>query len=182
MNQPKTYRRSQMIVDWQFQLKYTALVVAIGAIISIICAYFIYRAYNENTQLLELHEAVGQELSRRENTTIVTVVVMFVVLEIVALGAWGVLITHRIAGPIFIISRYVRALKDGAYPDMRPLRQGDEMKGFFDGFIAMVDAQKQRDADDIKAIDEVLPRLGDAGAALKALRDRKAAALNEQKS
>ena len=49
MNQPRQYRRSVLLIDPQFQLKYTGLVVALGAIISIICAYFIYRAYKENT-------------------------------------------------------------------------------------------------------------------------------------
>lgn len=184
MNQPRTYRRSQLIVDWQFQMKYTGLVVAMGAIISIICAYFIYRAYNENTQLLELHEALGQELARRENTTIVTAVSLFVVLEIVALALWGVLVTHRIAGPVFIISRYVRVLKDGAYPDMRPLRQGDEMKGFFDLFAAMVDNLKQHDQDDVKALDAAIAKLGDdeATGALKKIRERKVKALGEEVS
>ncbi|MBI5498454.1 MAG: hypothetical protein HY904_25860 [Deltaproteobacteria bacterium] len=177
MNQPRQYRRSILLIDPQFQLKYTGLVVAMGAIISIICAYFIYRAYNENTQLLELSEAVGQEISRRESTTIVTVVVAFVVLEIVALGFWGVLVTHRIAGPIYIISRYLRELKDGGYPSMRPLRDGDEMKGFFDLFAATLEGMKQQDREAIAAIDEAMPKLGESGAALKAIRDRKAKAL-----
>lgn len=183
MNQPqRTYRRSQFIVDWQFQFKYTALIVAIGAFISILCGYFIYRAYNENTQLLELHEAVGNELARRESTNIAMVVGMFVALEIVALAAWGVLITHRIAGPVFIISRYVRALRDGQYPDMRPLRQGDEMKGFFDSFIAMVDTMKQRDQDEITVLNEAIAKLGDNATALKAMRDRRQVALDASKT
>lgn len=179
MNEPKPYRRSILLIDPQFQLKYTGLVVAIGAVISIICAYFIYRAYNENTQLLELSEAVGQEITRRESTTIVTVVVAFVALEIVALGFWGVLVTHRIAGPIFIISRYVRQIKEGGYPDLRPLRDGDEMKAFFDGFAAMVDSLKTRDKEELAAIDEAMKKLPDGGASIRAIRDRKARMLGE---
>jgi hypothetical protein len=182
MNQPRQYRRSVLLIDPQFQLKYTGLVVALGAIISIICAYFIYRAYNENTQLLELSEAVGAEISRRESTTIVTVVVAFVVLEIVALGFWGILVTHRIAGPIFIISRYVRILKDGSYPDMRPLRDGDEMKSFFDLFAAMVDNFKTKDKEELAAMEEAISKLGDAAPeGLKTARDRKIRMLGEVK-
>lgn len=181
-NQPRQYRRSVLLIDPQFQLKYTGLVVGLGAIISIICAYFIYRAYNENTQLLELSEAVGQEISRRESTTIVTVVVAFVVLEIVALGFWGILVTHRIAGPIFIISRYVRILKDGAYPDMRPLRDGDEMKSFFDLFAGMVDMLKTKDREELAAMEEAITKLGDqAPPGLKTARDRKARMLADAK-
>lgn len=181
-NQPRQYRRSVLLIDPQFQLKYTGLVVALGAIISIICAYFIYRAYNENTQLLELSEAVGQEISRRESTTIVTVVVAFVVLEIVALGFWGILVTHRIAGPIFIISRYLRILKDGAYPEMRPLRDGDEMKTFFDLFAGMVDNLKTKDREELAAMEEAITKLGDqAPPGLKTARDRKARMLADAK-
>ena len=174
----RPYRRSVLLIDPQFQLKYTGLVVLMGAVISVICAYFIYRAYNENTQLLELSEAVGQEISRRESTTILTMVIAFVVLEIVALGFWGILVTHRIAGPIFIISRYLRTMKDGAYPDMRPLRDGDEMKTFFDLFKALVDNMKGQDKSDIAALEAAIEKLpGEQGNALKVIRDRKAKAL-----
>ncbi|MEW5854934.1 MAG: hypothetical protein AB2A00_39525 [Myxococcota bacterium] len=179
MNAPRQYRRSILLIDPQFQLKYTGLVVAMGAIISTICAYFIYRAYNENTQLLELSEAVGQEITRRESATIVTVVVAFVVLEIVALGFWGILVTHRIAGPIFIISRYLRVLKDGQYPDMRPLREGDEMKGFFDVFVGCVDSMKAREKEDLEAIEKAMKALPDGGEVLKGIRDRKLRALGD---
>jgi hypothetical protein len=179
MNTPRQYRRSILLIDPQFQLKYTGLVVAVGAIISIICAYFIYRAYNENTQLLELSEAVGQEITRRESSTIVTVVAAFVVLEIVALGFWGILVTHRIAGPVYIISRYLRVLKDGQYPDMRPLREGDEMRGFFDAFAGTVDALRNREKEDLAAIEEAIGKLGENAGALREIRERKAKALKD---
>jgi hypothetical protein len=170
----KKYRRSILLIDPAFQLKYTGLVVAMGAIISVICAYFIYRAYNENTQLLELSEAVGQEIARRESNTIVTVVVAFVVLEIVALGFWGVLVTHRIAGPVFIIGKHLQALRDGRYPDLRPLRAGDEMKSFFEIFHAAVAQMKQRDKEDLDLIDRAIQACGDVpNEALKILRERK---------
>jgi len=121
---------------------------------------------------------VGQEISRRESTTILTMVTAFVILEIVALGFWGILVTHRIAGPIFIISRYLRVMKDGLYPDMRPLRDGDEMKSFFDLFKDMVDNMRANDKSDIAALEAAMEKLpGDQANALKIIRDRKARAL-----
>lgn len=182
MTAPQKYKRSILLIDPQFQLKYTGLMVAVGAIISIICAYFIFRAYNENTQLLELSEAVGQEISRRESNTIVTVVVTFVLLEIVALGFWGIMVTHRIAGPIFIITRYVKSIRDGVYPDMRPLRDGDEMKTFFDSFRDMVEMLRNRDKEDVAILDEAIKQLnGDIADRVKAVRDRKARRTGETK-
>jgi len=68
----------------------------------------------------------------------------FVLVMALFLFFWGIFITHRVAGPIFIISRFLRQIADGQVPQTRPLRKGDELKSFFDTFSEMVAALKQR--------------------------------------
>ena len=48
-------------------------------------------------------------------------------------------ITHRIAGPIHVISNYFKVIIAGEIPKPRPLRDKDELKDFYDLFIALVD-------------------------------------------
>ncbi len=42
--------------------------------------------------------------------------------------------THRISGPIYLMSRHIREIQKGKYPDMRDLRQDDEFHEFYNLF------------------------------------------------
>ena len=53
-------------------------------------------------------------------------------------------ITHRIAGPIYVISNYYRNIIDGEMPTPRPLRDKDELKEFYDLFVTLVNTLKKR--------------------------------------
>ena len=53
--------------------------------------------------------------------------------------------THRISGPIYVISNYIRDIINGKYPDLRELRKNDELKDFYGLFAEMVDRLKERD-------------------------------------
>ena len=37
----------------------------------------------------------------------------------VGLAVWGLIVTHRISGPLYIVARYLGVLGSGRYPDMR---------------------------------------------------------------
>jgi len=51
--------------------------------------------------------------------------------------------THQIAGPIFVISRYMREIISGKTPAvLRPLRKRDELKAFYDLFGDLVEYLK----------------------------------------
>jgi len=47
--------------------------------------------------------------------------------------------THRVAGPMFVLKRYMNEIIAGEIPDIRPLRKDDEFKDVFDTFVKMVD-------------------------------------------
>ena len=58
---------------------------------------------------------------------------------------WGIRRSHRIAGPIYLLERYLDEIIEGKYPDVRPLREGDEFKGLFSKFVVAVAALKERE-------------------------------------
>ena len=181
MTEDKGYRRSTYVVDRGFQLKYTAIIVAIGALIAMVCAFFIYQAWRENTELLEISQVIAGEINRRESTKVFWAVGIFVLLETVGLFLWGILVTHRIAGPLYIIDRYLGAIRSGIYPDMRPLRRHDELQQFFDSFSSTVDHLRERDEEELGVINSVLTDLPDSDTKqqLTKIRDRKVESLRE---
>ncbi len=175
MAEQKKVRRKTYVVDRRFQLKYTSIIVAIGALIALVCAYFILQAWRENTELLAISQAIANEIQTRESSKVFWAVGIFVVLEVVGLFLWGILVTHRIAGPLFIIDRYLGALRSGIYPDMRPLRRHDELQGFFDSFSSTVDTLRERDEKELEIIELALKELpeGDTKKGMQQIRDRK---------
>lgn len=178
------YRRTHYVVDRRFQFKYTAFIVGIGAVIALICAFFILKAWQENTELLAISQSIANEINRRESTKVFWMVGVFVLLEVVGLFFWGVVVTHRIAGPLFIIDRYLGALRSGIYPDMRPLRRSDELRQFFESFSSTVDLLRERESEDIEAIAAALGAMPEGAAKdkLREVQERKKNAVAGDKS
>lgn len=176
MSAAKTYHRRTYVVDRRFQLKYTGLIVLIGAVIAFVAAYFIFQSWKENTELLALTMPdLAGTIQEREAGKIYWAVGIFVVLEIAGLFAWGILITHRIAGPLYIIDRYLEAIRSGFYPDMRPLRTHDELQQFFSSFSSTIDGLRQRELNELSVIEQALEALpaGEVRQALQTVRDAK---------
>lgn len=53
-------------------------------------------------------------------------------------------ITHRISGPIYVMSNYIKEIINGDMPDPRPLREKDELKKFYSLFVDLVDSIKEK--------------------------------------
>ena len=66
-------------------------------------------------------------------------------------------------------------MRSGIYPDMRPLRRHDELQDFFESFSNTIDAVRERDEDDLEAMNLALAEMSDGAAkeALQTCRDRK---------
>lgn len=140
--QAQRARRRTFLVDRGFQLKWTLIIVAVGVLVSAGLGYFIVQLNLANTELLELDAAFAEQVADYDAMAIYYLV-GFVVVMALALFVWGIFMTHRVAGPIYIISRYLGQLADGQVPQTRPLRRGDELKAFFDTFSAAVDSLRR---------------------------------------
>ena len=148
-------RRLIPIVDRRFQFKYTAIIVAIAAVVSTVLGYFLLESYltmNEVIDLASLSPEVNDKLNNDDARKVFIITLAFLVLEVVGLGVMGLLITHRVAGPVFVLTRHLATMLEGKYPNPRPLRQGDEFRETFETFRAVIDAMKKRDRDEIEVL------------------------------
>ncbi len=78
------------------------------------------------------------------NYILLGALIAVVILETIALFIILIIRTHRISGPIFVMSRYLKEIIDGRDPEFRPLRQKDELKKFYDLLQQAVKALKER--------------------------------------
>lgn len=47
--------------------------------------------------------------------------------------------THRVAGPMFLMKRYMNDIIQGRVPEVRALRKDDEFKDVFETFVSMIE-------------------------------------------
>lgn len=91
-------------------------------------------------------------------------------------GLFGIVITHRVAGPVFKIRRLLREVGDGKLLIPGRLRKGDELVDFFEAFNDMVIRLRARQQQAIDVVDGALGKLEERPGAdgvreLRTLRD-----------
>ncbi len=125
-------RRRSRIIDRAFQFKYTMMVVAFTVVVSLTYMTMVYLQHFEIEREIGTYcsATVGAELLQR-STSILGYVFVGTLLISLLLTALGVVVTHRIAGPIFVMNRYLGVLASGRIPTMRPLRKNDELKTLY---------------------------------------------------
>jgi len=187
---PARFARRTYLIDRGFQVKYSAMLGVVAAGVSGLFGGMMFLAQGQakagfDSYFLRFGTKMPDELQQQLSeidTTLWMLLAATVVLMAVALSLFGVLVTHRVAGPVHVMSHYISVLAKGRYPMMRPLRKADELKGFFERFSQAVEALRQRDSGEADQLDDVLAKLSplaqspEAQAAvdsLKAMRDRK---------
>ena len=154
--------RRNFLVDRSFQLKYAGTLAIIGAAISSI--FGVLMILTEMEALRPLYASLppqGIATLRHVELTQLWMTAITALLMAASLGLFGILITHRVAGPIYVLGRYVSVLARGRYPIMRPLRRRDELKAFFERFREAVESLRAREEEEARQLDAVLARVGD---------------------
>jgi methyl-accepting chemotaxis protein len=100
-------------------------------------------------------------------------IVMFVVM----IGLGGIVVTHKIAGPLFKVRRHFREVGNGDLTRPSGLRKGDELVEFFTTFQDTVSKLRARAEEDLRDLNEAMAALGSEAdaqqlAGLRRLRDR----------
>jgi nitrogen fixation/metabolism regulation signal transduction histidine kinase len=103
-------------------------------------------------------EAGAAQVADQQRRLLVGLVAGFALL-VVALGAVGIVFTHKVAGPIHKMKRLLREVGEGKLVVRERLRKGDELLHFFEAFEAMVDALRARQRAEIAQLDVILAKL-----------------------
>jgi nitrogen fixation/metabolism regulation signal transduction histidine kinase len=110
-------------------------------------------------------EGQAQELKRqslgieRQQRTMLITLCAALALLVIAIGFAGIVVTHRVAGPIHKMRRQIREVGEGTLRLPTPLRKGDELVDFFEAFDKMVRNLRARQEAEIEKIDGVLTSL-----------------------
>ncbi|HKY36869.1 MAG TPA: HAMP domain-containing protein [Polyangiaceae bacterium] len=80
-------------------------------------------------------------------------------LLVVLIGFAGIMVTHRVAGPIFKMKRQIREVGEGHLRIPNKLRKGDELVDFFEAFETMVINLRSRQQGEIDKLDQAIKTL-----------------------
>ncbi len=151
-------KRRVYLVDRAFQLKYTILMMAAGLAIALAFGVWIWQAHLQTTELVTVDPSLRPVLQAGDRQ-LLYVFVGIAILMSAALGLVGLLVTHRVAGPLFVMSHYLSVLARGRYPRMRTLRRSDELKSFFRLFLDAIAALKEREARHASMLEDAAQRM-----------------------
>jgi nitrogen fixation/metabolism regulation signal transduction histidine kinase len=108
---------------------------------------------------LTAHSAQMEKDQHAIMLTLLTVLTLLVV----GIGLMGIVVTHKVAGPIFKMKRQFDDLADGHWNMPAPLRPGDELIDFFERFASTVSELRDQRQQEIDMLDSALALLdGDA--------------------
>jgi nitrogen fixation/metabolism regulation signal transduction histidine kinase len=85
--------------------------------------------------------------------------VLLLSLLVVGIGFAGIVVTHRVAGPIFKMKKQLKDVAEGHLTIPGRLRKGDELVDFFDAFIHMVQSLRARQENEIALLDKSIAKL-----------------------
>ncbi len=142
---PDIYRRQlrNYLLDRRYQLRYTLMMVVITTLLTSGLGYIWYQQMRETSRAIEpralasLNEKAVQQIKDEmatQDRLRLLVLVGFGFLFAVAVAGYGIVLTHKVAGPLFKIGRYMMSIKEGKLGSVYDLRRGDHLHEFFDGF------------------------------------------------
>ncbi len=100
----------------------------------------------------------SQDLGRQQQHMFLVLTTVLSLL-VIGIGLAGIIVTHRVAGPVYKMKRLLGYVGDGHLRLSEKLRKGDELQHFFDAFERMVDSLRKRQESEIGRLDKALAAL-----------------------
>jgi hypothetical protein len=155
------------LLDVGLQLRYTATIVVVAIFLTAGLGFKMYQATRDVSKVILWTSLVdpssASELqSQFENSDKVVLwgIVGFGVVLVLSIGAVGILITHKVAGPLYKIASIFGRVRDNRLgPAPANLRKGDELQEFYGAFKEMHISLRARAEDDVRVLGNVVSAL-----------------------
>lgn len=133
----------------------------------------------QRTRLEQQHDALVRQAAdlRRFHSVMLWSLGGVLLLLVVGIGLAGIFVTHKVAGPIFKMTRHLRDVRKGRLEVPWGLRKGDELVDFFEEFRRMVATLRQEREEQVEELGRAIEQLepvveGDRLSGLRRLRQR----------
>jgi hypothetical protein len=165
------------LIDKSLQLRYVVIVALISAALAAGLGFLLSRqaAFASDTIIASMsgmEDFLGPEvkaeivasLRNQDRSQLTTMVVVGLGLMIVLTG-FLIVMTHKVAGPLYKVSYYFDRMTEGKLPRVTALRKGDQLQDFFQKFQDMDEALRVRCEAEIALLAKFLAEADQAGVA-----------------
>ena len=148
----KFYPKKQrlVLINRDFQFRYAGAAVLVGLLSTVLTSTLIlYPLYT--FKILRLPFFLPYP--------VMGLIALAAVLNVCLVGFMGILMTHRVAGPMYSLVRQFRRVEEGRWYGQMRIRDGDDMRYVVRNYNAMIEAinsQAHLDSDKLRNIREVL--------------------------
>lgn len=143
------WSRKQRVINPSFQWKYT-LTLALTAFV--VCSAMSLALYGVLHQQARMRATNPESAPAAVATVILCFGAGFGLVSAIALGIWSIFVTHRICGPLFVLSGYFTELGTGRIPKPRPLRKKDEFKDLYATFKKTTESLRSQRESELAAL------------------------------
>ena len=177
MSRPsRPYRRklSNYLLDKSLQLRYVAVVTALSAAIAGTLGYLIWRQEADaSAHVLQAFDSLGMEdpelraeileHTSTDDQNLVLTMAGAGLGFMAVLFLYLVVMTHKVAGPLYKVSRYFDEMAAGRLGKVHTLRKGDMLQDFYDKFRDMHESLREQQEEDTGIMSRFLAACDAAG-------------------
>ena len=161
MSSPQAPKGKRLyLINRDFQLRYTRLAVVVGLVSTALTLFLI------------LFPLFWFRIVRYPNFVPVPflwAIGAAAVLNVLIVAFLGIMITHRIAGPMFSLVRHIRMMQSGRAVAPLKVREGDDLKYVVRNYNELMQYLYDRTARDKDRVDALIDQLRSAGGPATAL-------------
>jgi methyl-accepting chemotaxis protein len=174
---PKYKRKvGNYLLDKKLQLRYVLIVTILSGMIAGALGFMIYQQRRAASESIErdlaaltqkdasqdkFQQEIASDLASEDQALVYKMVGVGMALVII-LSLYLVVMTHKVAGPLFKVSMYFDRMADGRLGVVTPLRKGDMLVDFFASFKDMHDTVRARAQEDVATMEKAVQALRDA--------------------
>jgi hypothetical protein len=134
------------LLDVGLQLRYTATIVIVAVFLTAGLGFKMYQATRD------VSEELQAQFSNSDKVVLWGIIGFGVVL-VFSIGTVGILITHKVAGPLHkIASLFARVRDNRMGPAPSSLRKGDELQEFYSAYRDMHQSLRARVEEDVRVL------------------------------
>ena len=185
----KPYKRQfrNYLINRQYQLRYTLIMVIICTGLTAVLGIAWYDQMREASKAAVVNalsksesyaDEVREELAEYDRNRMLMLVGFGATLS-VAIALFGILLTHKVAGPLRYLANILSQISVGRLGQLRALREGDFLEDFFASFKEAHEALRDEAEQDLVAVKQVIEGIDNARNSLRQDTEKDLEALNE---
>lgn len=150
---PSSNRRATYVINPSVQWRYALSIAAMVFLVATVLSSVLYGVLHHQARM-RLINPMGY--SAGAGHAVLFFALAFAFITAGGIGAWCIMMTHRMCGPMYVLEQHFKALADGRFPKMRDLRKKDEFKELYARFREAVDFMKSSREKELEAFNNML--------------------------